>query len=359
MKKLLTLTTIICSLPIFATEPVQEKVQRRCATITKHVFPKNTYSEQQTYLHSTIWGKIIQSGIGTINAKTKQQIFIDDCKKHAQENAKIPSHTPNNGKIRIVTWNVHAWKPLEGDYFYTVYNDIKYLNADILILQEAKITPELTKEEIHARFAQLGYTHMTFAYADNDLANIIFSKKSVHPLTSTTQHFTHNRQSIKYSGEKRSYAQVNYRLPNNKTILLLGTHLEVWDKTGKINQQQAEELVERSAQEDNSIIAADFNAVRKKDYQYMVQGKLVWNLLQYEDNARKSPTITKSLDLLEKAGFVDCFTKASFKKPKFTVWSGTTVDFLMLKNWYLPISWCGVMYTTASDHLPVIMDIKI
>ena len=91
----------------------------------------------------------------------------------------------------------------------------------------------------------------------------------------------------------------------------------------------------------------------------MVQGKLVWNLLQYEDNARKSPTITKSLDLLEKAGFVDCFTKASFKKPKFTVWSGTTVDFLMLKNWHLPISWCGVMYTTASDHLPVIMDIKI
>ncbi len=314
---------------------------------------------QQTLPHATVWEKLAKLGTGALDAKAKKALFIEQCKHLADENNKIPHHTLGDSTIRIATYNVHMWKPLQGDYFSTAYEIIKQLHADIIILQEAQFSHTLTKTEIFRRFKKLGYTHMVFSYADKNLANIVLTKNTVFIESWKTQRFANNYYVSTRIHENRSFAKVNYILPNNKKITLYGTHLEVWDTSGRINEQQAAELIKQSAQENNVIIAADYNAVRKKDYQYIIQRKLLWNLVQAEDNARTSPTITQSLDLLEKSEFVDCFTKAGKNVPRFTAWSGTIVDFLMLKNWNLPITWCGVMYTAASDHLPIIMDVKI
>ena len=68
----------------------------------------------------------------------------------------------------------------------------------------------------------------------------------------------------------------------------------------------------------------------------------------------------KTQRALENNEFQDCFTKSKQQCPKFTVWSGTAVDFMYLdKKWDLPIAGCHTYYSSASDHLPVIMDVKV
>ena len=92
---------------------------------------------------------------------------------------------------------------------------------------------------------------------------------------------------------------------------------------------------------------------------------------------------TDTLDFIEQQGFQDSFTQAHTKtfnrataskataqrdadahaqhaklsNPTYTVWTGTVVDFIFCSpEWNLPVE-SYIYYSTASDHLPVIMDI--
>lgn len=70
-------------------------------------------------------------------------------------------------------------------------------------------------------------------------------------------------------------------------------------------------------------------------------------------------TPTATMTLIEQAGFKDSFAKAGLQGPKFTVWTGKVVDFIWLDNkWLLPLTGSYVYYNAASDHCPVLVDIK-
>src|SRR4029078_1034715 len=72
----------------------------------------------------------------------------------------------------------------------------------------------------------------------------------------------------------------------------------------------------------------------------------------------KTPT-TMALDYVASEGYKDSFTRGGFAAPQFSVWTGTLIDFLFLSpKWNLGISGSYVFYNWASDHIPVIMDIK-
>jgi len=45
--------------------------------------------------------------------------------------------------------------------------------------------------------------------------------------------------------------------------------------------------------------------------------------------------------------------------PQFTTWSGSTIDFIFIKQNHTPLSIadCKVYFSGASDHIPVIMNI--
>ncbi len=138
------------------------------------------------------------------------------------------------------------------------------------------------------------------------------------------------------------------------------THFDVFDNSGKTRLEQAKELITaiQKNKNPNILIAADFNSVRSKDYQYSVGGENVWDLLKADNLVRNDPTPTDLLEFIEAKNFKDSFTFANLKSPKFTTWNGTTIDFIYLsKDWSLPVN-AYVFYSSASDHLPVIVDVK-
>jgi len=123
------------------------------------------------------------------------------------------------------------------------------------------------------------------------------------------------------------------RLPNRRTITMYGTHLEV-SGTEEIRGKQVQEILKivKLFNNNNVMIAADFNTVREN-----------------------SP-----IKILQKAGFKDCFTYLGWQHPTYTSWTGKEIDFIFLSpKWNLPLAGCYVYYDAASDHLPIIMDIKL
>jgi endonuclease/exonuclease/phosphatase family metal-dependent hydrolase len=164
------------------------------------------------------------------------------------------------------------------------------------------------------------------------------------------------------TGERRCMIKAIIRLPGNNDVSVYGTHLEVSDGVGTMREQQAQEIIQATHQDGNQniLITGDFNEVRREDCQYLVNGRLMWDLLTVDNLRRNDQTSTRVSEVLVRSNFQNCFALGGVQAPKFTTWNGTTVDFIYLKNgWNLPIIGCYSYYSAASDHLPIIMDVQI
>ncbi|MCX5922328.1 MAG: endonuclease/exonuclease/phosphatase family protein [Candidatus Dependentiae bacterium] len=293
--------------------------------------------------------------------------FVEDCEKLAHKNNDIPKHVKNDTTVRIATYNVHSWYDAYNKRnFGNIMQVIEDINADILVLQEVSV---FDWSRIEKSFKRLGYicTWSGFAKAadhgGHPFGNMIVSK---YPLTKKPVIKTFDADK-KCQGEQRCYVNVTAKLPQNKQVTLYGTHFDVYDETENRRELEVKELVDTIVQQPGAcMIAADCNAVRSRDYQWTIPHNTfgnakVWDLLNASNQQRTGmETQTKALATLENNEFQDCFTKNKQQCPKFTVWSGTAVDFMYLdKKWDLPIAGCHTYYSSASDHLPVIMDVKV
>lgn len=317
---------------------------------------------------SSIWSA--EKDYGKCLRAHKIQAFINDCSKYKHFNKLIPLRKENDGICRIATFNVHYWtNPNETKNFDNIIESINSIQVDILILQEVNWGKssffQFNKDFLEAKFKNLGYQELHFCEAEKiygaPFGNAILSK---YPLVSGDGAYLSLVQyNMTYRGEDRCYVGAALQLPNGKTIDVYATHLDVFDDSGETRLNQIKKLVgdiNQRGNRKNILIGADFNENREKDYQYQVDGKLVWNLLVDEHEARGiNPVPVAVSQHLENSGFKDSFSYEQIPAPKFTVWTGTVVDFLYLKNWNLEIDGCYVLYNAASDHLPVIMDIKI
>ena len=107
------------------------------------------------------------------------------------------------------------------------------------------------------------------------------------------------------------------------------------------------------------MFMGDFNAVRKQDYQYEINGKKVWDLLVADDKERNIITPTSVEQYLESVNYKDAYTLVQ-KKPIFTVWSGRIVDFIYFKpGGKLICKDVNAYYSSVSDHVPVIVDVAL
>jgi endonuclease/exonuclease/phosphatase family metal-dependent hydrolase len=305
---------------------------------------------------------------GKCSRAEKLDAFIADCSTHKNLNSHIPVHQHGDGICRIATLNVHYWAdPKNNGNFENIIKLIESINADVLILQEVSWDEtyflKKTAQELQAIFTSLGYSKQHFCKAATlfgaPFGNAIFSK---YPLVPGKQ-VSLVKYNMIFNGEDRCYVGVAVQLPDAKTIDVYATHLDVFDESGATRLSQIKKLVtdiDSEGDQRNILIGADFNENRQKDYQYEVSGKLAWDLLVAEHKSRGIDPVPVAVSAhLESNGFSDCFSWAQISAPKFTVWTGTVVDFLYLKNWDLKIDGCYVWYDAASDHLPVIMDIKI
>ena len=295
----------------------------------------------------------------------KIQSFISDTQLWSAENIKIPPKTTHI--FRIMTYNVHNWKdPFNKWNYNNIFHIIKKLSPDILILQEVTIHGTIPYFKIYNDLHTEGFVFESIScntFKKKFLGNIIMTK--ISPKSSTRGWY---KKQERPSQENRCWVSMDFILPNGNPLTIYGTHLEFGHtksyshhKKESIRQQQIQELIDhiKNNNKKNILIAGDFNAIRKEDHLYSVEEITAWDFLKKAWNIKgEIPTYT--LDTLKKERFKDSFSFINWQLPKFTVWAGIVIDFIFLAPlWQLPIAGSYMYYDAASDHLPIIMDIKI
>lgn len=328
---------------------IQERIKKAC-------------KEKKLNNIASTWKKTNLETEFFLDKKTKLENFNTDCSNFSKlYNSKLPPKKPSF--CRIATYNVHFWEDaLEDDSFSKISKVIKKIDPDVLVLQEVALDlGEENRANLPETFKKLGYPNYCFAETvpkmirQNGFGNAIFSKYPMKILA--TKIYSHFK-------EKRAYTHAVITLPNKESLNLFGTHLEVDGEATRF--KEINELISAIGEKfENVIIAGDFNAIKQDDYCEEIGATGLWDIVtaDYKNytQMKNAKIPTQVHDHLKKNGFVDCFTYTQKKKPIFTAWNGTTVDFLYLKkkNWKLPIQNCCNYFDAASDHTPVIMDIKL
>jgi endonuclease/exonuclease/phosphatase family metal-dependent hydrolase len=323
----------------------------------------------------------------------------------ATENTKIPAKS--NDICRVATYNVHFWispydswnKARNDNDFNRIIEVIKKSAPDILILEEVGGAEHDFRTSFDQFCQQAGYNYVVYGStsaqgvdAPGHLYNCIASKYPFVGQPIKKQYSTNPDPSVAgQNPEQRCFVGVVVQLPNNKTMSVYGTHLEVRPITIKdpagggksltpenVRKAQLEELVKYISENDknqNVIIGGDFNGFRRQDLTaYKIGNRTLWDILEQD-----WPNILKvmdrpanleayldqkppyfALEYLAQKGYRDSFELSGFRPPQFTTWTGTRIDFLFLNStWNLPLKGGYVFYNWASDHIPVIVDIAV
>jgi len=266
-----------------------------------------------------------------------KQNFAKVVKQLEKLNAEIPK--PSSDKLRVMTYNVHFFTDSQGNNSEKeILEVIEKTGPDILILEEAK-----TDNPVIGQLKKLGYEHSIFGSIDSNpkFGNMILSK---YPFIKKEAFEFKSNDQIKHA-RIRSYLKTEIDMSKfgKKNILVYGTHLAIYTQVpghnpankiadDRIRVEEIDEIIKNVKDNDtdkNIIFGADFNSPR-----------------------RGAP-----LNLLESAGFKTCL--ANISVPVFTCWVGSAIDhiYTFLKD--LNVVGCYIYYSAASDHLPVIIDIRI
>lgn len=337
---------------------------------------KNSYAQgyeqrKQAMNPATIWAKIGRGD--AVSEHDMKNHFVLDCEMNKHQNELIPKHKKNDQTVRIATYNVHFFRDVNGQKSLDeIIKTIQDINPDILVLQEVSIFDQWKLKEVFAKIGFRFNNQKLFCKSKNvgqaPFGNMVLSKYELaeEPVVDCFEYDKKFGATLHYYDprENRCYVKAKIALPNNKKITIFGTHLDVFDESETRRSAEIAELITKNQQsgEQNVVIAADYNAIRKKDYLYTVNKHRVWDLVRGVVRSRYGlmTVPTKALDSLENNQFQDSFTKAGFDCPKWTVWAGAAVDFMYLnKQWNLPVVGSYVYYSAASDHLPIIMDVNV
>lgn len=269
-------------------------------------------------------------------------LFQQDMAAHQAENAKIPPKTDDI--FRIMSYNVHFWtdpnRQANHDAMWQVVDQVK---PDVLILQEASGTAYQRDPQVPDRnspmvktFTAKGYKYLATCNTEPGrwFGNIVASK-----VPSSRMRRAAFAEQERPGEEDRCFSYMALTLPNGKKLHIYGTHLEVGKIKGfdirKLRDQQVKQIsqyIQGNLAKENVLIAGDFNATRYSD--------AVKNLID--------------------SNFDDSFTALGWQHPVFTSMFGTEIDFMFLNpGWNLPLAGAYIYWSAASDHLPIIMDIKL
>jgi endonuclease/exonuclease/phosphatase family metal-dependent hydrolase len=312
---------------------------------------------------ASYWQYVTQHPTMSAKERTAQmkELFLNDCKKNAHNNALIPQHTPSEQTVRVATYNVHFFTDVyHKNSYHQIFDTIKTINADVLVLQEV-YSKDLKILEKELAYYEYHYFSACSMRPNNKtfFGNIIISK---YPFAQQPYKATY-KVDQNLIGDQRCYIKAKIQLPGQKHMTIYGTHLDVYDSSEKQRTQELQELVSdfTISPEQNSLIVGDFNSIRPRDYAYTINAQSGYNLVQdnYWAHTGKKPQ-SMALEFLEKKGFIDSFTKNNQESPRCTTWTGTTVDYMYTApGWNLPIKKSYVYYGAASDHLPVVMDVGV
>lgn len=254
---------------------------------------------------------------------------------------------------RVMTYNVHGFRDFYGKNKYNeIIQTITMINPDILVLEEITLyTYANVCTELQLR-SDLEKCDLFFSGFSSCGINAVFSK---YPFTA--KEIDLGCDSIKKVARNALICTfLSHDISSNENIVLVGTHLDVYDESGKLRIIQMKTILDvlsinTDIDNDKIILTGDFNSLRKDDY----TGN-EWAYLSQLDKQRKVITVQDAVSMIESAQFIDSFVGCN-DFVKTSVWSGRRVDYIFGKN--VTFDQTATYKVTHSDHYPVYADIFI
>jgi endonuclease/exonuclease/phosphatase family metal-dependent hydrolase len=252
-----------------------------------------------------------------------------------------------SGDLRIMTYNVHGFKTKNfKKSFDQIIGIIGQIDPDVLALEEVYIyrpNETCTQQQLRQMLKQHKLHHGIFSRCG---INAVFSK------------FPFDCSEIDLGKDYVKKIPRNALVCTFPNLIVVGTHLDVFDESGSLRKQQIKKILDRLRSDDldvlenkQIVITGDFNSLRRSDYTDME-----WEELARIDHKRGVTTIVDAVHVLEKSGFKDSFDSCG-TSIKVSVWSNRRVDYIFGKN--VRFSQTSEHRVTLSDHYPVYADISL
>lgn len=281
--------------------------------------------------------------------------------------------------IRFMTYNIYEWntyqpKMTRAEALDKMLTDILFVNPTILCLQEYNTKLfKTTDQDIQTKIDSFNslFKPPIVCMADygniEPLYNAIFVKHDINYNIINNQE--HN---IQKTTDDRCGVFMELSYENNLICSIANVHLHVgFGTANQINDEirlhNIEQVVnllniENNKNRKNSIIIGDFNSYRKADYN---------DKQKHEFDTAKKGFMTEGMynvsEFLNDKKFIEGFDyffnqnqikQENRKYPINTNRYGGRIDFIYLSpEWDIPILGMYKLYSDASDHAPIIMDI--
>lgn len=281
-------------------------------------------------------------------------------------------------EISFCTWNVQSFKNANDvkincqDLMNFISND---LFVDILCLQEYPLEINHKNNDCDMIFDNLYDKNNSFLCKmsgnDGNIGNKISSNANKMIIE---KNFYFNDKgprnqnrcctfSLHYFNNLNKNHNTNniYDKNNEFIIRIIHTHLDVWDPSGKTRMNQIMEILENYDKlklnlDVPTFLCGDLNQT-KKDYTY---NNFIWNSIQNRYfNHYKTLSDPSIFTLLKQNGFISSFELINQLNPSFTVWTGTTVDWILIDTNSIKgkIDLNSILLKVhpilLSDHLPI------
>lgn len=288
-----------------------------------------------------------------ISSDELREKYCDDMQVF--KNVNIPEKKRNI--FRILTYNIHYWTdPYGKDVRHDdITKIITRISPDVFGLQEVLIpgdgeTDSYSSDNWSIKntlkpFERAGYTifskklNSAMSKRKTGFGNVLGYRQSMSTMSSIT---------FQDPKEKRGAVIGEFEPFPGCHLVIANTHLDVYDNTGETRRMQITTLMNHLHDyypNTPKMIIGDFNCLRRNDYEEDVRTWLESN----------SPSIDyDTVKLIEKNGYTDLFVD---KDLKYTVWSGRRVDYMFVKDFPYTVSATYALYSDASDHIPLIVDI--
>ncbi len=290
--------------------------------------------------------------------KTEKKVHhTDDEKKHFARDPVVK-------EIKIVSYNIH-----NGFYdaaekvntFYSMCDWLQSVNPDVVLFQEVTFR-KITRKAFETKMHQLGYKHIAYGFAADlygSHGGHFFGQATCSKIPFVNQLSAElSPDPIKNEGRNALFVTLDLSVSSkkktqSKSLTVVNTHLDVWDRSGKTRLKQVKEI-DHVLNERNlfpAMVCGDFNTVRRHDYT-----PHEWKELH------KYEIETKTLDYIASMGVQDALDLVGKKTSRSIVGLDRRIDFMFAFDPYSQIKITDATIdhkAIFSDHHPVICVIHV
>lgn len=264
-----------------------------------------------------------------------------------------------DSSIRIMSYNVHNFNHVDGEtdkeqFANQVMDMMRDQNPDILCCQEfAGFKSGVTRQKCIDIFAEgAGYQYVYYNKKTNYGGNVIFSKYPIVKVDENSGFGKENTYGVMVTvdaGEKGKFHVANvhllsYMITDKEIDVLMSSEREKLDTIGKTVLHKLSYAFQKRSNELKNVL----EGIPQVDEPVIVCGDF------------NEPPLSYNYRQMQKAGFVDTFTKAGRGiKPTY---AGKLpllrIDYIWAENAVTPLNFRRYRYK-GSDHYPIMLDFSL